>query len=701
MRDVIKNCAMIEDCTCKFNAWCRYTSDNILFFLLGTFTIINGVSPLYGQTTISHEIVDTLIREMWESVADTRQDIIGYDVVKYKEIPFGTYRIWDYQFPVTVQKLPAHSEYALDRTYTARDGDVSRGTWYSPDEIGQLYRDNGVWYSRVGHGNTGMGLSTVETISIIKKYGLRWCMVTPRVVDIGDALVSFRPKSMQEYYRLAVDLFQEFKKEVEQYERQYDITIINHPETIWVIRHSGVVSYFLERLAESPDLFLTEFKAETGFDMPLMLSPVTPEEKARRSLLFRWIWSKLGLLAHQHVEAFYEVLQPAGIVVSNTHGEDVVDFEWYGKTYEFPGPSARPQFSDNELILLYWSGYIFKLWRDLTDRPLYASARINNGNVNARSIPAPNAVKLWHSQAIQSGTVGFYQYMDDHAYFPERGDRYDGFCFGNPDRSQLGKLRWQTALDISRRLMNVKAFDPPKSQTGIFLSFDTVNIQGWKRVFSLYVELCKAKVWNGFISDSEIFNASENLNDWKVVYIPVMDFGRREIVDALVKYVKDGGTLISCDPDIFSWDMEGNTLKHQRGHLFGITVTGDRKGSQNIQIGSGQQRIQIPAGAKSISVEDAEVIGRYADGSPAVTAKKIGGGKAIYFAAPVADIYTHSAGTSDPVLDGRGDFYKQMERDHSIPDMSWIWNITVDNVHQITGTAPVLLPPVNEEMILN
>lgn len=649
------------------------------------------------QSPLTKDLVEILIQESWETLTHFYQeyaypDNCGYEHLPLHTFPFGKARVWDYQYTRILDVMPPHPEYALDRIYAVRTGNVGPGNTYTMDELGHILRESGIWYP---------GVSIDAKMQLAKKYGIRLFLGVPYFRQAGLHLTGFSPVKMTKYRKIYRAQMQDALDNYRQLEKKYDISIIENPTTLWNAEQGEILELFFSRLADHYESFNAEFKAELGFDMPLMRQPSTPVEKARRSLFWRWVRGNMQEFIRLRMEEFHDVFQPAGFVQSVTHGEDLVDFERYGSMYQFPGPAARPMLSDRELVLRYWAGYIFRLWRDLTDRPIFASARINCQRVGPRSIPTPNAAKLWHSQAIRSGTVGFFHLVLDYSGMSADGEEYIGMNFDNPDYSALGKLRWKTMQEIASALKGVRPFDPPVSETGIFVSFDTGYIHGMPRIFSQYIELCKAGVWNGFVSDSEVLNASENLNDWKVLYVPVMDYSHREVVDALEQYVHRGGTLVSYDPHIWQYDMQGNTQAERRRKIFGVTTGASRKGRQIVKLNEQREQLVIEEGAFDISVQDAEVIGTYEDGNPAVTVRQSGKGKAVFFAAPLSDIYIRTGGEKEINTDGRYGFYKRMEKDHFIIDHSWIWDVTVDNVHQVTGRVPVDLPEIDEKYILS
>ncbi len=659
-------------------------------------------STSYAQIENYEEFSRDFYRSAWETASYDLNDKVGYEILGYRETPRGAFQTWDVNEEVSGEPLEAHPQFALDQLYVARTGGVYRGEWYSPDEIGKLYRENGLFYG-------GMGNSEAESMMIQKKYGLPPMEGVPGGESSID-FSGFTPADYEKYRDTFRNVMQRSKERLEKKENVYGRSIISNPNTIWVMSGSGIVRYFLDNLEENYESLNKTFREEKGFDIPLVVDPSTPEEKAQRSIFLQWVRTKMQGILELQMESFRKHIDPAGTVISNIHGEDVIDFETHGSIVDHPGPSGRAQFSTRELVLKYWDGYIFRMWRDLTDKVLFASSRINNGVVRARSIPTRETVKYWHNQALQNGTVGFYQWLKDYGPRDPQGNKIDrpltfdgGPAFANPDSSARGQERWNAVLDISRKLSHTKAFDPPTSKTGIFLSFDTVNIHGWKKVFSMYVELLKSGVWNSFISDREVLNGSEDLSNWDVIYIPAMDYTHTEVADKLRSFVENGGTLVSVDPKVFTYDMNGNDISHYRNELFGITGDLEESPPQSIRLTSQETPERIHSQNRTYQFtpsEDAEVIGEYPDGSPAVVSNDVGEGQAIYWGAPLADIYLTSP-HYDRDLDGRSHFYKNLETEHDITDYSWIWNITVDNLETVTGSGEPDLPPVNSDIPLN
>lgn len=638
-------------------------------------------------------------RTSWETASYGLRDHAGYQYYGYLSVPFGGYKSWEYHPEPATHRLTKHTELTGDGLYVGRTGGVYRGEWYTPDEIGRIYRENGLYYG-------GMGASLVETEWIIKKWGLRHIEKIPgHIKQLG--LSGFTDADYDRYRDSLRVLMEQHRDEIRERERAYDVTIIDNPETLWLLTGSGIMHVFLDSLENNYDRLNRTFREDMGFDIPLVANPVTPRDRARHSLLLQWVRTRMHSLMALQMEVFRDVIDPPGTVISNIHGEDIIDFEKQGEIVDHPGPAGRAQFSSREMVLRYWDGYIFRLWRDLTDKTLYTSARINNGVVRARSIPTRSAVEHWHNQALQNGSVGFYQWLKDYGPRDEDGNpivtplSFDGPAFANPDPSTLGQERWKTVLDISRKLAHTRTFDPPTSETGILVPFDALNVGGWDRVFSLYVELTKANVWSSFISDREILDGSEDLGQWKVIYVPVLDYTRREVVDALRSFVEQGGVLVALDPTVLRYDMQGRDLSGLRRELFGVEPEIKEAGPRSVRLADADtELIHSPGTTYDITPGDADVVGTYPDGSAAVVMHRLGRGRSYYWAAPLADIYSANP-YGNPELDGRRGFYKGLERDNGIEDLSWIWDITYENLDQVTGTGEPGLPPVRTEIPLN
>ncbi len=472
----------------------------------------------------------------------------------------------------------------------------------------------------------------------------------------------------------------------------------NDPKQMWVLFCGGdlvPIDFFWHAVKKNYTAVNDEFKSKFGFNLPLMLKPETPVEKAHRIIFWNWVRKKYSTVDKLRADIFRKEVVGKGILASNVHFDTQVDYPLYGAAFDEPGFAIRPQMTNNKLDWEYLIGYGTRLAADLTGKLPVISVRTNLGDSGSWIVPTAKTIKYWYSQAIQNGCVGFYMWEYD---FPADTNGYVGNSVGNPDSSALGKERWNTALEMSRELGTTKIFDPPKSQTAILVSLDAnaLGNYGWKKTFSAYVDLCKARVFANFISDQAIKDNLDSLSEYKVVYIPFMNFEKREVAQKIIHYVRNGGIIISGDPTIFSYDLKGRSMTELRKELFGVEKISKRSKASSAKLDGSYDNLDIrPYSNEAYDLtadNSARVIGRYEDGKAAITEKDFGKGKAIYFGIPILDIYLYSkkAGFRENI-----DMYKFLDKIAGIAktkNLSWIWDITVNNIKEVTGTIPVPVP---------
>ena len=136
--------------------------------------------------------------------------------------------------------------------------------------------------------------------------------------------------------------------------------------------------------------------------------------------------------------------------------------------------------------------------------------------------------------------------------------------------------------------------------------------------------------WFKFINDYQIDRGSINLADYKVIYIPYATYQRESIVAKLAEYVKNGGTLVCGDSEVFSHDTLGGDLSSWRKKLFGVDLGQTIKGG-----GMTWQNTKLPVASRIFEVKplaDTTVTARFANGSPAIVSHAFGKGKTYFFA---------------------------------------------------------------------
>jgi len=285
---------------------------------------------------------------------------------------------------------------------------------------------------------------------------------------------------------------------------------------------------------------------------------------------------------------------------------------------------------------LYNHGFGPKFLRDITGRPVRSIVQAFD---YAGYDMTPDDLLEWVSQSLRAGASHISYYQMDNPRFT------------HPDR-------WKMMMHISKLLTGMNALKcPDDAETAILYSADSHRSQGpstkANEIYTAYSLLGeRVGSWFDFVDDDSLDRGEKSLSKYRTVYIPLGTYQRESVVRRIGKFVKDGGTVISGDPSIFSWDIDGTDLSSWRERIFGVRTVSPktrramvlRKSEWTDGLPAGQTLpVYRPVGRdgwleeNGWSIELARpgvrVLATFPDGSPAITVSKYGKGQAVYFAA--------------------------------------------------------------------
>lgn len=643
----------------------------------------------FHRNALDPEYIQALIFEgNYGRISLDGYDVSGYDLIPTEERAFGTYPAWDFSIQRPVRSFSLQKQYSLGKPYFSRMGFVQRHNLYSPDDWGRTLRDNNILYL------DPMGGSRIlESLMLCKKYGLTHYFYAPDYYNHPAATNNFTGTIDWNDYDLAnpirlpffksefAEYAEAFRKELQHLVRFYkgfstmyeehgglwDPNWREDPERLYLLFVGGdgmPIDGFLKAVERDWNRTNAEFRAEYGFDLPMYSNVDTPKKIAQRIAFWHWARGIAAKTAEVRVQVFKEAFAGKGRVSTNVHFSTQVDYERYGEIFDPPGVAIRPAISSNPLVWRYYNAYGTKLVYDLTDQMPVISVRCNQLAVGSRIIPTPETIRYWYSETIKSGCQGFYHFP--HEGTPGEGG-YRGLFYGNPDRSTLPKLRWETTLEMTKLLGETGAFVPPASRIGVLVSLDHTNMGDWKRIMSAYIELREAGIWFTFISDQEMWEQSESLENFDIVFIPVMTFEHQSVLNQIEEYVQKGGTVVACDPDIFSYDEHGESVTSQRRRLFGVS--------------------HPPADFPNIKQP-------FQPGRVNAVTNTYGTGKTYFCKDPIMNIY--SSGTVEDLehLDNRSHWYRERIQEAGAESQNWVYDVNVLNVRQLTGEVLPDKPPI-------
>lgn len=644
---------------------------------------------------LTDELIDQLAFEGLNVVGAARglhsynYDITGYQRVARRNTRAGHFQTWD--VGSTASRSPGpHRECALDRPYTMRLGGFERGNIYSVDHIGTLLRDHQVLYS------DGPGNGKYESAMIARKYGLR---------------VVFEASA----YELSLPFT---KKQLETFETAWEkqvvymrdccarlgsavgIDMVNDPDNIWIAL-IGVdvqpLDLFLDNLRLRYDEVNEDFRQEYGFDLPLEPSE-NPQAISRRIHFWEYVRRRFSELAVLQSTILRRHLR--GQVVGNIEFDTEVDYALWEKAYDMPGFNMRTALFEDEIGYRYWVGYGTKLTADLTHKPPMISVRTNQVAAGPRMIPTAATTRYWYNQAIQGGAGGFYLWIKDFYGDEHDPNGYAGPCMVNPDASTHPMERWQTHLNISKILGQSRVFRPPVAETGVLVSIPSCAVGAWPDVFSAYVETARANIYTRFVSSAELRNSSDALFGLRLLLVPRALYEHRCVIRRLHEAVTAGLVLIIGDAESFLYDEDG--LRNEDAvKLTGVESIAACSSLQTVTVHQDDRIFSFEPYRQGHSLKPltgTKIIASYSEGGAAVAERRLGSGKVITCGAPIFDVYSAGIRRLEHEKPARYELMRYWRKTAGARDDSWVFDVTLDNLSEVTGVAGSALRPTDDSV---
>ncbi len=352
----------------------------------------------------------------------------------------------------------------------------------------------------------------------------------------------------------------------------------------------------------------------------------------------RWIAAKMRD-RHRRLQEIIRAKNPETLAVSvNAPG---INYELHAAEF-----SSRAEFFD---IITHQVGYpdgadrwrptigfVTKFIADLSGREAWPCVHIESCNYpDAR----PAEVVEEFSQVFRNGGTGLHLFLSDI--------RGAGKLVGDTRTTYFGSpRRYHTIMNICRHIRTMPKLKlPTYERMAIVYNDDTLAATPYDSVLphSEYIEACYimlgpvAESWFKFIDSAQILKWP-SLNDrFDIIFLPGAKYQRPAIVNRLRDFVNAGGTLVCSDPAAFHTDLLGNDTVASRTEIFGVTV-GEKVASKRLfpkAVESGKALPLLDDAYHLKPTGKVEVLATYDDGSPAITANRLGKGRAIFCGTPL------------------------------------------------------------------
>ena len=172
-----------------------------------------------------------------------------------------------------------------------------------------------------------------------------------------------------------------------------------------------------------------------------------------------------------------------------------------------------------------------------------------------------NDMREWASQALKNGAGHLFWYCGNAPW-----EIFDDYA------AMLELSKFVGSMD--------KLVLPESTRTLVWYS----NFDKWAKgdfaqhaLYSVYVMLGEGIKSNfRIISESSVAKNQIKLDDYKLLYVPVMNYTTPEISAKLLKWVENGGTMVVFDPKFMQYNIDGSS-NAVRSRLTGAAVPGKVK----------------------------------------------------------------------------------------------------------------------------
>jgi hypothetical protein len=390
--------------------------------------------------------------------------------------------------------------------------------------------------------------------------------------------------------------------------------------------------------------FLADVKRRYGQPAPSATAPRTgdPAEGLRWLAFNRYSGERYFALRGEQA-ALIRRLDPSGLVSPNSyafiHGfipwdytklagvADVVELDPYVSFDEAKNPGRGR----------YNHGFGTKLMSDLTGKRIRT---IVQAFPYQGYDPVPEDVWTWATQALRAGATDLSLYGE------------------NSPRFTRPKV-YRAMLDIARNLRGTLLPAPPVDTANVVVYATASEAQGQPSAilaerprtlaselyttYSVLGELAQSAF--SFDADTRLVAEPSRLAQARTVWLPRGETLDRPFADALVAWVRAGGTLVVTDPEAFTRAPDGSSLADIRRSLVGASPVPAPGASilvapATLSSALPSRALTVPAapgraGAFAAVPDGASVVGTNADGSAAVILRQVGAGQVLAFAGEV------------------------------------------------------------------
>lgn len=280
-------------------------------------------------------------------------------------------------------------------------------------------------------------------------------------------------------------------------------------------------------------------------------------------------------------------------------------------------------------------GFVTKLDADLSGKPVWPCTHVEHYAYST----TPDETRELMSQVFRNGGQGFHLYLPDVTNKDLAGDtKYTQI--GSPER-------YNEIMGILKRIRSMNNVKMP-SETKTLLLYSEDTYQSAPALDFIYPDTIEytydfigpvAERWFRIVNDNQVENGKADLSKYSVLFLSVGKYERRSAAEKIADWVKNGGILVNCDPEAFTFDRDGSSMQDVRDSLKLPSLDNALSVSKlNVKGNTlfGKDAINnlpvFESAYKVTPASDAQILATFEDGSPAIILTPVGHGKVISFA---------------------------------------------------------------------
>lgn len=276
------------------------------------------------------------------------------------------------------------------------------------------------------------------------------------------------------------------------------------------------------------------------------------------------------------------------------------------------------------------AGFMTKSISDMGGKPVHNASQV----VKYAGSPPPERVQEIYSQVLRSGGEG--QMLIAVEWFDRELNHH---AFSAP-------ARWASIKNMLNVMARTQVKTPRRRDIAIIYSSATAKSRGTKPNSNMYLTAYamfgpELGCWPVFIDSDALAKGTATLQGFKVAVVADAQYETPAAVDEIREFVRDGGTLVCTDPNALQKSTFGDSLN--AGTFLGARpVVCERMRLIEMAFPhAGRQRVYAENCYKLRSASRrTEVIGRYEDGTAAVTTRPFGNGQVLMFGEdPFGSVY--------------------------------------------------------------